>query len=34
MGKWLFAAYLLMTTRKGISSLRLSKELSVTQRTA
>ena len=32
--KWLFAAYLLMTARKGISSLQLSKELSVTQTTA
>ena len=30
--KWLFAGYLLMTTRKGISSLQLSKELSVTQK--
>ena len=34
MRKWLFAAYLLMTARKGISSLQLSKELSVTQTTA
>ena len=34
MRKWLFAAYLLMTSRKGISSLQLSKELSVTQTTA
>ena len=32
--KWLFAAYLLMTARKGISSLQLSKELDVTQKTA
>ena len=32
--KWLFAAYLLVTARKGISSLQLSKELSVTQTTA
>ena len=32
--KWIFAAYLLMTARKGISSLQLSKELSVTQTTA
>ena len=32
--KWLFAAYLLMTARKGISSLQLSKELNVTQTTA
>ena len=32
--KWLFAAYLLMTARKGISSLQLSKELAVSQPTA
>ena len=32
--KWLFAAYLLVTARKGVSSLQLSKELSVTQTTA
>ena len=32
--KWLFAAYLMLTARKGISSLQLSKELSVQQRTA
>lgn len=32
--KWLFAAYLLMTARKGISSLQLAKELSITQTTA
>lgn len=32
--KWVFAAYLLMTTRKGVSSLQLSKELSITQTTA
>ena len=32
--KWIFAAYLLMTARKGISSLQLSKELSVHQTTA
>ena len=30
----MFAAYLLLTARKGISSLQLSKELSVTQKTA
>ena len=29
--KWLFAAYLLKTARKGISSLQLSKELSISQ---
>ena len=32
--KWLFAAYLMLTARKGISSLQLSKELSTQQRTA
>ena len=32
--KWIFAAYLLMTARKGISSLQLSKELAVSQPTA
>ena len=32
--KWIFAAYLLMTARKGISSLQLSKELNITQKTA
>jgi len=32
--KWLFAMYLLITSRKGISSLQLSKELGVTQKTA
>ncbi len=32
--KWIFAAYLLMTTRKGISGLQLSKELAVTRTTA
>ncbi|MCY4128808.1 MAG: IS1595 family transposase [Gammaproteobacteria bacterium] len=32
--KWIYAAYLLMTARKGISSLQLSKELEVTQTTA
>ena len=32
--KWIFAAYLLMTARKGISSLQLSKELSLHQSTA
>ena len=31
--KWLFAAYLMLTARKGISSMQLSKELSVTQPT-
>jgi len=28
--KWLYAAYLLLTARKGISSVQLSKELGVT----
>ncbi len=32
--KWLYAAYLVVTARKGISSLQLSKELGVTQKTA
>ena len=34
LDKWLYAIYLLVTARKGISSLQLSKELSVTQATA
>lgn len=32
--KWIFTAYLLMTARKGISSLQLSKEISVSQPTS
>ena len=32
--KWIFAAYLLMTARKGISAMQLSKELSVSYPTA
>ena len=32
--KWLMAMYLLLTSRKGISSLQLSKQISVTQKTA
>ena len=32
--KWLYAMYLLATARKGISSLQLSKELGVTQKSA
>src|SRR5271156_5111475 len=32
--KWLYAMYLLVTARKGISSMQLSKELSITQKTA
>jgi len=34
LDKWLFAMYLVVTARKGISSLQLSKELGVTQKTA
>jgi transposase-like protein len=34
LDKWLYAIYLIMTARKGISSLQLSKELGVTQKTA
>ena len=32
--KWLYAMYLLMTARKGISSLQLAKELGITQKSA
>jgi len=32
--KWLYAMYLLMTARKGVSSLQLAKEIGVTQKTA
>ncbi len=32
--KWIYAIYLLMTAQKGISSLQLSKEIRVTQKTA
>lgn len=32
--KWLYTIYLLQTARKGISSLQLSKEIGVTQKTA
>lgn len=32
--KWLYAMYLLTTARKGVSSLQLSKEIGVTQKTA
>lgn len=31
--KWLYAMYLLVTTRKGISSMQLSKEIGVTRKT-
>ena len=34
LNKWLFAIYLVVTARKGISSLQLSKEIGVTQPTA
>ena len=34
LNKWIFAAYLLMTARKGISSMQLSKELNTRQDTA
>lgn len=32
--KWLYAMYLMVTARKGISSLQLSKQIGVTQKTA
>ena len=32
--KWVYAMYLLVTARKGISSLQLAKEIGVTQKTA
>ena len=32
--KWLYSMYLLVTARKGISSLQLAKEIGVTQKTA
>lgn len=32
--KWIYAMYLLMTARKGISSLQLSKEIGITQKSA
>jgi len=34
LDKWLYAIYLLVTSRKGVSSLQLSKEIGVTQKTA
>jgi len=34
LDKWLYAIYLLGTARKGVSSLQLSKEIGVTQKTA
>src|SRR3981081_838198 len=32
--KWIYAMYLLVTARKGISSMQLAKEIGVTQKTA
>lgn len=32
--KWIYAMYLLVTARKGISSLQLSKEIGITQKSA
>lgn len=32
--KWVYGMYLLMTARKGISSLQLSKEIGITQKSA
>ena len=32
--KWIYAMYLLVTSRKGISSLQLSKEIGITQKSA
>jgi transposase-like protein len=32
--KWLYAMYLVVTSRKGVSSLQLSKELGITQKSA
>jgi len=34
LDKWLYAMYLMATARKGVSSLQLSKEVGVTQKTA
>lgn len=34
LNKWIFAMYLLVTARKGISSLQLSKEIGITQKSA
>ena len=34
LNKWLYAMYLLVTARKGISSLQLSKEIEITQKSA
>ncbi len=34
LNKWIYAMYLVVTARKGVSSLQLSKEIGVTQKTA
>jgi transposase-like protein len=34
LNKWLYAMYLLVTSRKGISSLQLAKEIGITQKSA
>lgn len=34
LNKWLYAMYFLVTARKGISSLQLSKEIGITQKSA
>lgn len=34
LNKWLYAMYLLVTARKGISSVQLAKQIGVTQKTA
>ena len=34
LNKWLYSMYLVVTARKGVSSLQLSKEIGVTQKTA
>lgn len=34
LNKWLYAMYLLVTARKGISSIQLSKEIGITQKSA
>jgi transposase-like protein len=34
LNKWIYAMYLLVTSRKGVSSLQLSKEIGITQKSA
>ena len=34
LDKWLYCAYLLQTSRKGVSGLQVSKQLGITQKTA